>query len=188
MVKHTNIVLAELPELPRLAVNVSPLQLANPAFVGHVKQTVKRHRIAPQRLELEITETALLDDNHGAAEKLSELKKFGIRIALDDFGTGYSSLRYLQFFPFDKIKIDRSFIKELTASPTSSAIVEAVISMAHAMDMEVVAEGVECLATLERLKIIGCDTVQGYAIAMPQNKSCLMDALGETGTTAAVSS
>ena len=180
--------LAEQPELPRLAVNVSPLQLANPAFVGHVKQTVKRHRIAPQRLELEITETALLDDNHGAAEKLTELKQFGVRIALDDFGIGYSSLRYLQFFPFDKIKIDRSFIKELTASPTSSAIVEAVISMAHAMDMEVVAEGVECLATLERLKIIGCDTVQGYAIAMPQNRSSLMDALGETGTTAAVSS
>lgn len=138
-------------------------------FVGFVQQTVKRHCIEPQRLELEITETALLDDHHGAAEKLSALKAFGIRIALDDFGTGYSSLCYLQHFPFDTIKIDRSFIKELTASSTSSAIVEAIITMAHAMNMEVVAEGVECHTTLSRLRSIGCDTVQGYAIAMPQS-------------------
>lgn len=159
--------LAQTPELPRLAINASPLQLANPTFVDDITSAVRRHHIEPARLELEITETVLLDDSHGAAEKLRNLKAFGIRIALDDFGTGYSSLRYLQTFPFDKIKIDRSFVMELNSSSSSLAIVEAIINMAHAMGMEVVAEGVESESTQALLKRIGCDTVQGYAISMP---------------------
>lgn len=153
--------------LARLAVNVSPLQLVSPRIVQDIKNIIKEASIDPQRLELEITETVLLDDNHGAAEKLKSLKEFGVRIALDDFGTGYSSLRYLRRFPFDKIKIDRSFILDLTQENSSNAIVAAVISMARAMQMEVVAEGVETQETLDALRLIGCDTVQGYCISHP---------------------
>ncbi len=167
--------LSQTPELPCLAINASPLQLASPTFVDDIKSRITHYQLAPGRLELEITETVLLDDSHGAAKKLKELKAFGIRIALDDFGTGYSSLLYLKNFPFDKIKIDRSFVMELHQASSSLAIVESVINMAHAMNMEVVAEGVESASIQAMLQQIGCDAVQGYGISMPLSHDALIE-------------
>lgn len=178
VIEEACLLLSQTPEIPCLAINASPLQLANPSFVDDIKARVAHYQLAPGRLELEITETVLLDDSHGAVQKLKELKNFGIRIALDDFGTGYSSLLYLKNFPFDKIKIDRSFIMELHQESTSLAIVESIINMAHAMEMEVVAEGVESTSIQDMLQEIGCDAVQGYGISMPLTRPDFLAYLG----------
>ena len=150
-----------------LSVNISPVQLGNPAIVSQIHSITQRYGIDPRRLELEITENVLLDDTQGALEKLQQLRQMGIRIALDDFGTGYSSLAYLRRFPFDKIKIDRSFIREIVHEPTARTIVGAIVEMARALDMDVVAEGVENAESLQLLQELGCDIAQGYHIFPP---------------------
>ena len=159
--------LSRWPANLTVAVNISPLQLANPDIVNQVADTLKRHDVAADRLELEITETALLDDSHNALDKLHQLKALGVRITLDDFGTGYSSLVYLRCFPFDKIKIDRSFVSEMAQEPTARTIVGAIIQMASALNMAVVAEGVEEQQPLELLQQLGCTIAQGYHICRP---------------------
>ena len=123
--------------------------------------------LRPSRLELEITETALILNKQLAATILHELKALGIKIALDDFGTGYSSMSYVQSFPFDRIKIDRSFVGAMNGDRKSRAIVEAIISLAHSLDIPVVAEGVETEEQATLLRSLLCEELQGFLIARP---------------------
>ena len=123
--------------------------------------------LSPTRLELEITEGVLVEDFARGISILRRLKTLGVRIAMDDFGTGYSSLSYLQSFPFDKIKIDQSFISNVKSNPHSAAIVRAVIGLAHGLNLPVLAEGVETKAQLEFLAAESCDEVQGYLMGRP---------------------
>jgi EAL domain-containing protein (putative c-di-GMP-specific phosphodiesterase class I) len=122
----------------------------------------------PRRLELEITETALLQDDEVLLASLHQLRALGVRIAMDDFGTGYSSLKYLRSFPFDKIKIDRSFVKELGTSTDCAAIVRAVAELGRSLAMTTTAEGVETEAQLAHLKQVGCTEAQGYLFSRPR--------------------
>ena len=146
----------------RISVNISPLQLRQPDFVNGIEQALKETQLPPQNLELEITETALIDDSCGARSKLLALKELGITIALDDFGTGYSSLSYLQNIPLDRLKIDASFVQRLSGKKQDAQIVMAIIAMAQSMGLEVVAEGAETLQQMQHLQQLNCDLVQGY--------------------------
>jgi EAL domain-containing protein (putative c-di-GMP-specific phosphodiesterase class I) len=132
-----------------------------------VFQALATSGLAPDRLEVEITESLFLESSDSVREILHGLKQIGVRIALDDFGTGFSSLSYLRKFPFDKIKIDRSFIIELLEEDEAGAVVKAITDLAAALDMETTAEGVEDMAQLEALRAHGCTTVQGYLFSKP---------------------
>jgi len=150
---------------PYVSVNVATQQLAEPSLVTDVVQVLRDTGLEPNRLQLEITERAVIDEESGALDALGALKQLGIRLAIDDFGTGYSSLSYLSRFPWDALKIDGSFIEGLrtveTFDPRADKIVEALISMAHALGLEVTAEWVETKAQSERLAALGCETGQG---------------------------
>lgn len=150
------------PDHVRVAVNVSPVQFRSQALALNVAATLAACGLAASRLELEITEAVLIRDDEAALDVLHQLRKLGVRIALDDFGTGYSSLSYLQRFPFDKIKIDRSFIRDLAGPGASSSIVQAVVNIAAASDMMTTAEGVETEQQKNLLYILGCSEMQGY--------------------------
>jgi EAL domain-containing protein (putative c-di-GMP-specific phosphodiesterase class I) len=126
-------------------------------------------------MQFELTESALMQDPVRALETLSKLRTFGVRLAIDDFGTGYSSLSYLQKLPVDSIKIDRSFISAVTTSEPSAAIVRCIVELAHALKLEVVAEGVEDQATWDRVAAIGCDVVQGFWVSEPMPAGDLGD-------------
>jgi diguanylate cyclase (GGDEF)-like protein len=152
----------------RVAVNVSPLQLRDSAIVDKVAQVLARTGLAPGRLELEITESALLDDNAEIRARLLAIKALGVRISMDDFGTGYSSLSCLRNFPFDKIKIDQSFIRPRDDAESSRAIVASVLQMAHNLKISTTAEGVETMEIAEALREGGCDEAQGYLFSAPQ--------------------
>ncbi|WJR77518.1 EAL domain-containing protein [Bradyrhizobium sp. NP1] len=151
----------------RVAVNLSPAQFLHGDVVGLVHSILLETGLAPDRLELEITEGVLIEDFDRGLAMLRRLKALGVRISMDDFGSGYSSLSYLQAFPFDKIKIDRAFIIHLGRNPQSAAIVRAVIDLGHALRMSIVAEGVETEDQLAFLADEGCDAVQGYLIGKP---------------------
>jgi diguanylate cyclase (GGDEF)-like protein len=151
----------------KVAVNISPVQFRDPDLALRVRETLSSTGLNPVRLELEITETALMEEGDLPARTLHDLRSLGVRVSLDDFGTGYSSLSYLRSFPFDKIKIDRSFIKDLPGDAVSVAIVRAVTSLAEALDAEVTAEGVETAPQRELLRQEGCDQIQGYLISPP---------------------
>jgi EAL domain-containing protein (putative c-di-GMP-specific phosphodiesterase class I) len=136
--------------------------------------------LSPSRLELEITESVLIDDFGRAQAILRRLKSLGVRIAMDDFGTGYSSLSYLQSFPFDKIKVDRSFVSDLETNNNNAAIVRAVITLTRSLNLPVLAEGVETEAQRLILSREGCDQIQGYLIGKPmpiQNYSAIVNSL-----------
>ncbi|WP_408898849.1 putative bifunctional diguanylate cyclase/phosphodiesterase [Nocardioides sp. R1-1] len=152
----------ELGRPLRLAVNVSPRQLRSRTWTGAVADTLAREGLEPDQLEIEITEGLLIDDNGDATDILTALRALGVRIAIDDFGRGYSSLAYLTRFPIDRIKIDRSFVADITAEGDDSAIVDAIIVMAHALGMGVVAEGIETAAQEAYLRRRACDEGQGY--------------------------
>ncbi|WP_418162985.1 putative bifunctional diguanylate cyclase/phosphodiesterase [Pantoea vagans] len=145
-----------------VAVNVSPVQFRSTGFVDHVMTIVSQHGGDPKRLELEITEGVLSEDEREAREIIVSLREAGFRIALDDFGTGYSSLNYLSTFPVDKIKIDRSFTQSLGVAENSVAIVESVVKLGHAMGLMVTAEGVETAGQMSALADAGCNQLQGY--------------------------
>jgi EAL domain-containing protein (putative c-di-GMP-specific phosphodiesterase class I) len=145
-----------------LAVNVSPVQFRSQTLALKVAAALAASGLPAKRLELEITEAVLIRDDEVALDILHQLRAIGVRIALDDFGTGYSSLSYLQRFPFDKIKIDRSFINELTHIDGSSSIVQAVVNIAAARNMTTTAEGVETREQLDLLRGLGCTQMQGY--------------------------
>jgi EAL domain-containing protein (putative c-di-GMP-specific phosphodiesterase class I) len=155
------------PDAVRVAVNLSPIQFRHGDLAGLVHTVLLETGLAPDRLELEITEGVLLEDFSRALSILRRLKALGVRIAMDDFGTGYSSLSYLQSFPFDKIKIDRSFISNLESNAQSGAIVSAVIGLARGLDLPVLAEGVETEYQRAFLSRESCDEIQGYLIGRP---------------------
>ena len=151
----------------QIAINLSPVQFRHGDLAGLVHAVLLETGLAPSRLELEITEGVLIGDFSRAVAILRRLKALGVRIAMDDFGTGYSSLSYLQSFPFDKIKIDQTFISNLERNAQSAAIVRAVIALGRGLDLPVVAEGVETKEQLAFLTHEACDEIQGYLIGHP---------------------
>jgi predicted signal transduction protein with EAL and GGDEF domain len=159
---------ASWPHPLQIAVNLSPIQFRHGDLAALVHTVLLETGLAPVRLELEITEGVLVEDFARGLSILRRLKALGVRIAMDDFGTGYSSLSYLQAFPFDKIKIDQSFISNLKSNPQSAAIVCAVVGLARGLNLPVLAEGVETSAQLEFLAAESCDEAQGYLIGRPQ--------------------
>ncbi|MFZ0841355.1 MAG: GGDEF domain-containing phosphodiesterase, partial [Xanthobacteraceae bacterium] len=158
---------AQWPEPLQLAVNLSPVQFHQDDLVELVGSTLNETGLDPNRLELEITEGILIDDYERAVTVLTNLKSLGVRIVLDDFGTGYSSLAYLQSFPFDKIKIDRSFIANLSVNPQSSYITRAIVTLGHGLGVPILGEGVETEEQLAFLRRESCDQVQGFLIGEP---------------------
>jgi len=158
---------ASWPVPLQIAVNLSPAQFMHGDVVNLVHSILLETGLAPDRLELEITEGVLIEDFDRGLALLRRLKALGVRVSMDDFGSGYSSLSYLQAFPFDKIKIDRDFVLNLGRNPQSAAIVRAVIGLGHGLDMSIVAEGVETEQQLVFLADQGCDAVQGYLIGKP---------------------
>ncbi|MBN8992893.1 MAG: EAL domain-containing protein [Rhizobiales bacterium] len=153
---------ATWPAHMRIAVNVSPIQFRSQSLSLKVAAVLAETGLDPRRLELEITEAVLIADDDAALVALNQLRALGVHIALDDFGTGYSSLQYLQRFPFDKIKIDRSFVKEVTRNSSSASIIKAVVSIAADRNMVTTAEGVETLQQRETVQNLGCTQMQGY--------------------------
>ncbi len=156
------------PDEIAVAVNVSPVQFKSPEFAQVVKNTLAESGLAAKRLELEITELVLIQDSEGALALLNHLKQLGVSIAMDDFGTGYSSLGYLRSFPFDRIKIDQAFIRDLTDSKESLAILRAVVGLGSSLNIVTTAEGVETRGQLELLRSEGCTDVQGYLFSAPR--------------------
>jgi predicted signal transduction protein with EAL and GGDEF domain len=162
----------------RVAVNLSPAQFQHGDLPRLVHSVLLETGLKPQRLELEITEGVLIGDFSRAVSILRQLKALGVRIAMDDFGTGYSSLSYLQAFPFDKIKIDRSFVSNLTSSAPSLSIIRAVIGLARGLALPVTAEGVETEEQLALLARESCDEIQGYLIGRPEPIARYADVVG----------
>jgi len=158
---------AEWPDDIRVAVNVSPVQFHRPGLQETVIQALAATGVAPARLEIEITESVFLKGGEETLRLLHNLRSVGVRVALDDFGTGYSSLSYLQSFPFDKLKIDRSFIENLLKRAGAAAVVRAITQLAQALGMETTAEGVEENEQLSELRSQGCTSVQGFLFSKP---------------------
>ena len=158
---------SQWPDHIRIAVNLSPLQFQTQALGTTVFQALQQHGFDPDRLELEITESTLLDGSEAALATIGSLKMLGVRIALDDFGTGFSSLSYLCRFPFDKIKIDKAFVGEITTSPAGASVVKAIADLGVALGMTITAEGVEEEGQLSALQVMGCHEMQGFLLARP---------------------
>ena len=156
------------PDHIRLAVNVSPVQLKCQTLALRIAAALAASGLKPSRLEIEITEAVLIRDDEAALAILHQLRAIGVRIALDDFGTGFSSLSYLKRFPFDKIKIDRCFVSDISEADGSSSIVQAVVNIAAALNMTTTAEGVETDAQRELLRRLGCTEMQGYLFSAPK--------------------
>lgn len=152
---------ADLAPLP-VGFNASALEFSDPNFVAEIEALLDQHAFDPTRLEIEITETAILTDGDVVRGNMNRLREIGVRIAMDDFGIGYSSLNHLRLFPFDKLKIDQAFVAECSRSVESAALIRAVVSLGHALGMTVVAEGVEDEGQLTFLRIAGVDAMQGY--------------------------
>ncbi|MET0877226.1 MAG: EAL domain-containing protein [Tardiphaga sp.] len=169
---------ATWPAHVRIAVNVSPIQFKSETLPLKVAAALAETGLDPRRLELEITEAVLIADHDAALVALNQLRALGIHIALDDFGTGYSSLQYLQRFPFDKIKIDRSFVKEVTHNSSSASIIRAVVSIAADRNMITTAEGVETLHQRETVQNLGCTQMQGYLFSAARPASEIRGLLG----------
>lgn len=168
---------ANWPGKQSVAVNLSPLQFKNSSLVSIVEAALQDSGLEPERLEVEITEAVLLDSTSTNIEVLQKLKAMGVRIALDDFGTGYSSLSYLRSFPFDKIKIDKSFINDMKESREALAIIRAITGMSRSLDIQITAEGVESSEQFERLKAEGCTLFQGYYFGRPQPADSRLETL-----------
>lgn len=159
----------------RMSVNVSAHQLKDSRFSDVIRSALAQSNLPSHLLELELTESVLVEDCDRCADVLRDLKRLGVKLSVDDFGTGYSSLAYLQLFPFDTIKLDKSFINGRNASIDNRKLVRALIDMSHALELSVVAEGVECSETLQFLASCHCDEVQGYLMSRPLS----VHALGE---------
>lgn len=162
---------ATWPDDVGVAINLSPVQFKNPHLIASVSEALEKSGLAARRLELEITESVLLQNSEATLTTLHELRAMGVRISLDDFGTGYSSLSYLRSFPFDKIKIDRSFVSELATREDSMAIIRAVTGLGRSLGIITTAEGVENDAQLDLLRREGCTQVQGYLFSKPRPAS-----------------
>ncbi len=151
----------------RVAVNVSPRQLLGPGFGDWVRRQLDESGLSPEQLELEITESVVMDDSVETGTTLRKLCDLGVRLSIDDFGTGYSSLGYLQRYPFDTLKIDRSFVSGVVSDPNTARLVETIVTMAHGLGLETVAEGVETAEQLDFLRKCDCDLVQGFLLGRP---------------------
>jgi EAL domain-containing protein (putative c-di-GMP-specific phosphodiesterase class I) len=151
----------------RIAVNVSELQLRNRAFVAEIEQVIGIDPQAPAGLELEITESLIMDDIKHNIASLQAIRAMGISIAIDDFGTGFSSLSYLARLPVDTLKIDRSFVIDMTASTEGISLVTTIINLAHSLKLKVVAEGVETEEQSRLLRLLSCDEMQGFLFSKP---------------------
>jgi diguanylate cyclase (GGDEF)-like protein/PAS domain S-box-containing protein len=167
VIKQACIEAMNWPDYVGVAVNVSPVQLRDRSLALRVAGILAKIGFSARRLELEITETVLLHDSEDNLRCLRDLRQLGVKVALDDFGTGYSSLGYLRQFPFDRIKIDRSFVMDVIERPEARAVIRAVIGLGHSIDMRITAEGVETQEQLERIAAKGCDEAQGYLISRP---------------------
>ena len=165
VVRQACMTAARWPEHTSIAVNISPAQFQNPAFVQVVVEALAASGLSPNRLELEITETALLSDSDATLGMLHAIQKLGVRVANDDFGTGYSSLSNLQSFPFDRLKIDRSFVKNVASCAGSLNIVRAVAALASGLGIPATAEGVENMAQLDQIRSEGCTEMQGFLMS-----------------------
>ena len=170
------------PDEIGIAVNLSPLQFLEPGLLETVMQILDETGLAPARLELEITEGVLLRNTSDTLTTLHRLKAIGVRIAMDDFGTGYSSLSYLQKFPFDRLKIDRSFVSRLGVDDDSAAVIQAIVTIAESRNMQTTAEGVETEGQLSELEKIGCNDVQGYLFSRPMAIDQVPAAIAEWAT------
>jgi len=157
---------AGLPAV-RVAVNVSPLQLRNRGFIEEIKQVISVDPHAPAGLELEITESLIMEDVKHNIASLQAIRALGVTIAIDDFGTGFSSLSYLSKLPVDTLKIDRSFVTDMTAAPEGLALVSTIIDLAHSLKLKVVAEGVETEEQSRLLRLLDCDEMQGFLFSKP---------------------
>jgi EAL domain-containing protein (putative c-di-GMP-specific phosphodiesterase class I) len=165
------------PDLGTVAVNVSPLQFRRSDFVELVERTLAETRFDPARLELELTESVLLTNADTAEGAMLRLKALGVRIALDDFGTGYSSLHYLRRFPFDKLKIDRSFVASIEGAADAAAIVHAVVGLGRGLGMQVTAEGVETADQHLFLRAAGVHSMQGFRFGQPMTAAEITERL-----------
>jgi len=170
---------AKWPDEVAVAVNVSPVQLRSANFVQIIANALEKSCLPARRLEIEITELVLMQDNESALASLHQIKNLGVSIAMDDFGTGYSSLGYLRSFPFDRIKIDQSFIRELSTDKDSLAILRAVVALGRSLGIVTTAEGVETRDQLAVLRTEGCSDAQGYFLSRPQNAADVRGLLAE---------
>ncbi len=164
---------------PRVAVNVSALQLGQPDFLRSIEETLASYELASRGIDLEITESVFVEDLEGNVSKLTAAREHGLQVAIDDFGTGYSSLAYLSRLPIDILKIDRSFVTRMTKNPHDTALVTTVISLAHSLECKVVAEGVELPEQAQLLRLLRCDQIQGYLIGKPAPAAEITACFGE---------
>ena len=165
--RETAALLNQRPGQLLLAINISPQQLDEPEYVDFIRQQLSAHQLQPNQLELEITERALINDTPTTHQNIDDLCALGVRLAIDDFGTGYSSLAYLQKYPFQTLKIDRSFVSQIDTSASARRLIEAIITMAHGLDMALVGEGIETQEEREFLQSHGCDQGQGFLLSHP---------------------
>jgi EAL domain-containing protein (putative c-di-GMP-specific phosphodiesterase class I) len=165
-----------------LSVNVSAKQLARPSFVTRLRELLAETGVNPGLVELEITESVIIAGGGEAQDALHQIAKLGVGIAIDDFGTGYSGLAYLKRFPIDTVKIDQSFIRDLTVDPEDAAIVTAIVAMARSLDVDVVAEGVETEEQVDELKRLGCRRAQGYLLARPMSAAAVARRLASSSS------
>ncbi len=160
-----------------LSINISAIQYKRDDFVEKLTSVLEKYRMNPSELELEITETALIDNYRDITDKLKLLHEYGIRISMDDFGTGYSSLSYLKSLPIDTLKIDKSFVETVLDDDNTNIIMESIMGMVKKLGLETVAEGVETKEQLEYLKSIHCDNIQGFLLGRPTPESDITDLL-----------
>jgi len=158
---------ATWPDPITVALNISPKQMVQASLPNLVSEALGRHKLAGNRLELEVTEGVFLGDNGSTLDVLKRLRALGVGIALDDFGTGYSSIGYLNKAIFHKLKIDGSFVREAGSRPENVAIIQSIVQLAKSFRMSVTAEGVETAEDFERMRDLGCDTIQGYLFGKP---------------------
>jgi EAL domain-containing protein (putative c-di-GMP-specific phosphodiesterase class I) len=168
---------AQWPDDVRVAVNLSPLQFRTGNLLALVMDALKQSGLAARRLELEITETLLLEKSSQVLASLHALRALGVRISMDDFGTGYSSLSYLRSFPFDKIKVDRSFVRDVDANRDAQAIFRSIVSLGKGLGVTITAEGVETEAELSCLRAEGCDEGQGFLFSRARPQAEIMQLL-----------
>jgi EAL domain-containing protein (putative c-di-GMP-specific phosphodiesterase class I) len=171
--RQTQVLIDEGFAVGHVAVNLSPRQFRDVNLIDKVGEILARTGLDPKHLELEITESLAMKDVDAVVAKLKELKNLGLLMAIDDFGTGYSSLSYLRRFPIDRLKIDQSFTREVATSSDGAAIARAVIQLGHALDLRVIAEGVETANQLQFLRENECDEIQGYLFARPVDAGTL---------------
>jgi EAL domain-containing protein (putative c-di-GMP-specific phosphodiesterase class I) len=165
------------PDHVRVAVNLSPLQFLSGKLIEMVQHAIADSGIRADRVQLEVTEGLVIRDVERTFQQLEQLRAYGIQVLIDDFGVGYSSLSYFQRFPFDKVKIDKSFVDEIATSRAAKAIVQAVVGLGEALDMGVVAEGVETEEQMRLLIACGCTHLQGYLFSRPLTAHTLQEML-----------